>query len=152
MIGAGRVYNGTVRKTGVTAATDLCRLLAAATAPIILIRVEVFNETSETDEQAVFEIFRGTGGTAGTGVTPRPLGGVLDSAFAGTLVPLTADATKSPADALYSTAGSTRVGMLWHPIPEERIGIPPSGGLVIRLGSAISSADLRAEIVFAELC
>lgn len=151
MIGAGRVYCGVVRLTGVSTARDLCRLLAPSTGIVIILRVEVINESSETDEQIPYELFRGTGGTAGTAVTPRPVGGTLDAAFSGTLVPITADTTKSPTDAIYVTAGSTRNGMLYHPVPEERIIIPPSGGFVVRLPVAPSAMDVRCVINFAEV-
>lgn len=147
-----RTYFATMAGTSVSAAKDLFRLSAASDSCVELIRWEVTQDASETSEQLPFSLYRASTDGTGTSNTPNP-GEVQDSAFGGTLVVnLSADTTKSPTDALWRSGQNIGVGALFHPVPEERIIIPPSGRLVGRLEAAPGAAiNVSMTLVFREI-
>lgn len=135
-----------------SAAKDILRMSASSTSVLELIRLEVTQDTSETSEQLPLSIYRASTDGTGTSRTPRPLE-VLDSAFAGTAISdLSADTTKSPTEPLWSSAQNVLSGWLWHPVPDERIIVPPSGRIAVRLETAPGAAlAARVVLVFKEI-
>jgi len=147
-----RTYSVTMAGTSVSAAKDLFRLSAPSTGIVELIRWEGTQDTSETSEQLPWSLYRASTDGTGTSATARPFE-VLDAAFSGTcVVNLSADTTKSPTEALWRSGQNIGVGVLYHPVPEERIIIPPSGRLVGRLETAPGAAiNISMTITFREI-
>jgi len=142
----GRTFSLDFTIASLAAAKDIARLTAPATAVLELIRLEVTQDTSETSEQLPLSIYRASTAGTGTAATPRPYE-VGDNAFAGSaVVNLTADTTKSPTEPLWTSAQNVLSGWLYHPVPDERIIVPPSGIIAVRLETAPGAA-LAARVV-----
>jgi len=134
----------------VTVAKDLMRISAASTRVCILHSVTITQDTSEVSEQLPFQIERVSTDGTGTTVTPEKLGGVGDAAFAGTsTVNLTVDATITGVP-LHREAVNMLNGWYYRPTPEERISIPPSGRLVLRLETAPGAALTMTVVAIVE--
>ena len=144
-----RIYSLTFTTASLAAAKDLFRLSAPSTAIVEVLRCEVTQDFDETSQQLPFSLYRASTDGTGTSGTARPLE-VSSAAFAGTAVyDLSADTTKSPAEPLWTSAQNALAGWLFHPVPEERIIVPPSGRLVGRIEAAPSPAlTFRVSLVF----
>ncbi len=135
-----RTYSIDTTIAALSTAKDILRLSAPSTGVVELIRVEVTQDASETSEQLPLSIFRASTAGTGTSRTARPYE-VLDPAFSGSAVSdLSADTTKSPSEPLWTSAQNVLAGWLYHPVPDERIVIPPSGSIAIRLEAAPAAA------------
>jgi hypothetical protein len=135
-----RTYSIDTTIAALSTAKDILRVSAPATAVLELIRVEVTQDTSETSEQLPLSIYRASTAGTGTARTPRPYE-VGDPAAAATAVSdLSADTTKSPAEPLWTSAQNVLAGWLYHPVPDERIVVPPSGSIAVRLETAPGAA------------
>ncbi|MCA1571362.1 MAG: hypothetical protein LC798_13780 [Chloroflexi bacterium] len=126
------VYTARMAATALTAAKDLISIDAPATASMVVLRAAISQSGSETSDQVSALIRRATGAVgAGTVHTPRAHSPQAP-AFPGTaLVNLTTDETAG--DELYGEGFNLLNGFLWVPVPEERIVVPPSGIVVLRL-------------------
>jgi hypothetical protein len=147
-----RTYSVIMAGTSISAAKDLFRLSAASDSILELIRWEVTQDTSETSEQLPWSIYRASTDGTGTSANANPYE-VQDAAFGGTcIVNLSADTTKSPSEALWRSAQNIGVGALYHPVPEERIIVPPSGRIAGRLETAPGAAiSISMTITFREI-
>lgn len=135
-----RTYTVTMAATSVSAAKDLIRVSAPSDAVVEILRAEITNEDLETSNQLPMGLYRASTDGTGTSFTATKHED-SDAAFGGTaVVNLSADTTKSPTDPLYRSGFNIGAGALYHPVPEERLVIPPSGRFVVRLESAPAAA------------
>jgi hypothetical protein len=151
-IGVYNVNSGTISAIGATGPKTLLQYTAPSTRIAVLTRVRLGNINSEVSTQEEFEILRQTtAGTGGASVTPAALNG--GAAATGTAL------SASTAWSVEPTAGTSLVRDVWNivsgqielPLPEERIIVPPSGRIAIRLPTALEAAlDLNAVFSIAE--
>jgi hypothetical protein len=144
----GRMYSILMDGISISAADDLLRISSSSTDVTVLHSVTVTQDASETSEQLPFQIMRASTDGTGTSTTPRPLSDG-DPAFGGTAVTaLTVDTT--PGNILHREGVNVLNGFYWKPTPEERIVIPPSGRLVVRLDAAPAAALTMSLIAIIE--
>lgn len=132
----GRMYTAAFSAVAVTVAQDLFEINAPSDAAVILHRV-VITQGSDTDsEQLRFTIQRSTGtsGSGGSTLTPAPLA-VGDPAFGGT-VEANNTTRATTLTMLHSESANVLNGWDWHPTPECRITISPSGRVIVGLETA----------------
>ncbi len=146
----GRIYTVVADAVSETTAQSLIRLTAPTDAVLEILKVTVTQETLVASEQLAIQIHRG--GSAGTGaaVTARQ-NEEGDPAFGGTAIgTITADPTIG--NVLHRAAWNVLAPFEWHPTPEERKFVSPSGVIVVHLDIAPSGATLfTTEIAFAEI-
>lgn len=146
----GRGYTVTMDAVAVTAAQDLIEIVAPSDGVCIIDRVEVSQETQTSSEALAIQLHRSSASGTGTSATPRPIQ-AGDAAFGGTAeVDHSADTT--PSVVLLRSGWNVLAPYIWHPTPEERIIVPPSGVFVVRLESAPgASMTMSAVVSFREI-
>lgn len=133
-----RKYTVGVNAVAITTAKDLIRISAPATMVLCVTRAWVTQSGSVTSEQSRAIIQRASDSIAGTTETPRSFE-VNDPAATFTCESVTTDHTLT-LDPLEDEGFNWVSGFLWVPAPEERIWVPPSGRLVLRLAVAPSAS------------
>lgn len=133
-----RRYSVQVNAAAVTTAKDLIRVTAPSTMTLCVIRAWVGQSGNVTSENARVLVQRASDSQSGTSETPQALE-VGDPAATFTAATLTADHTLT-GDPMVDEAFNWVSGYLWVPAPEERIWVPPSGKLVLRLAAAPSAS------------
>lgn len=133
-----RRYSVQVNAVAVTTAKDLIRVTAPATMTLCVIRAWVGQSGNVTSENGRCLIQRASDSQTGTSETPQSLE-VGDPAATFTAQTLTADHALT-GDPMIDEAFNWVSGYLWVPAPEERIWVPPSGKLVLRLAVAPSAS------------
>lgn len=133
-----RKYTVGVNAVAVTTAKDLIRISAPATMVLCVTRAWVTQSGNVTSEQARAIIQRASDAQSGTTETPDKLE-VGDPAATFTCESITTDHTLT-ANPLEDEGFNWVSGFLWVPAPEERIWVPPSGRLVLRLPIAPSAS------------
>lgn len=140
------VYSAVMPATAVTVAKDLISIDAPATGSLVVLRAAVTQSGSELSDQVAVIIRRATGAAgAGTAHTPQEHS-AQSPAFPGTsLINLTTDETAG--DELYREGFNLLNGFLYVPVPEERIVVPPSGIIVLRLNVAPAASTLMIAVL-----
>lgn len=133
-----RGYNVTVNAVSVSTAKDLIRITAPATMVLCVTRAWVGQSGNVTSEQSRIIIQRASDSQNGTAETPEKLQ-VGGPAATFTAASITADHTLT-ADPTIDEGFNWVSGYLGVFAPEERIWVPPSGKLVLRLATAPSAA------------
>ena len=138
----------------VTAAQDLMEINAAADSVVIVHRVLITqsSDAGDAESEMLNVIFQraSTSGSVGSTVTARPLS-VGDSAYGGT-VERNNTTQGTPGNVVHAENFNIQAGLDWHPTPEERIVISPSGRLVIELPTApTDSLDVSMTVIVEEI-
>lgn len=148
-----RKYTVGVTALSVNAEVDLIAITAASTCAVCVTRAAITQGGNVTSEQNLAVISRAsTNNTTGaTALTPRPFE-VGDPVAASTVYSVPNVLNTLTGNPLEHEGFNWVSGYLWVPAPEERIWIPPSGVLVLRLANAPSAAKtVDALINFIEL-
>jgi len=147
----GRMYVGVFEQVSVSAIQDLFELNAPADAAVIVHRILITQSAGETSEQLPILIHRAsTSGSGGTTPTASPLE-VGSPAFGGTVE---ANNTSQGTEGTFIHAEGFNVlnGFDFHPTPECRPVISPSGRLVVELQAAPAAAlTMNGIILFEEV-
>ena len=146
-----RVYNVLMERISVSAAIDLIRLSAPSDAVLVLLRTWLSQTASETSEQLGVSVNRASTDGTGTSYTAEKHED-SDAAFGGTaVVNLSADTTKT-GNPPYGDSFNILNGWIWVPMPEDRLWVPPSGRIVLRLEDAPGSAlTMNGGLTFGEI-
>lgn len=154
----GRLYAAVFEGVSVSAVQDLFELQAPADASVVIHRVTVTQEVSETSEQLPIQLKRGEGsvtsGSGGATVTPTPLS-KGDAAFGGVV-------ERNNTTQLAVGTGAIKImhregwnvlsGYDYRPTPEERPQISPSDYFVVSLPTAPGAAlTVSGVLVFEEI-
>jgi hypothetical protein len=147
------VYSGHVLQSSLTTVKNLLVLTAPSSKVLEILHAAVTNITDETGEQLRISLWRasaaGTGAATAIVKKPHEVG---DKASDSTLEHTYA--TMEPtleSDPVVSLGASSLAGWYHDPIPEERIYVPPSGILVLRIDVAPASVSLLARITWREI-
>lgn len=145
-----RRYSVQVNAAAVTTAKDLIRITAPSTMLLCVLRAWCGQSGNNTSEQSRLIVQRASDSQSGTGETPGALE-AGDPAATFTCQTLTADHTLT-GDPILDRAFNWVSGDEWVPAPEERIWVPPSAKLVLRLALAPSaSKTVSAGLIVAEV-
>lgn len=145
-----RRYSVQINAVSVSVAKDLIRISAPSSMVLVVLRAWVGQSGNNTSEQARIILQRASDTQTGTSETPQALE-VGDPAATATAQTITADHALT-GDPIIDEGFNWVSGYLWVPAPEERIWVPPSGRLVLRLPAAPSAAKtVSAGMVFAEV-
>jgi hypothetical protein len=145
-----RRYSVTCNAIAVSTAKDVLRVSAPATMLLVVLRAWITQSGSVTSEMNRALLQRASDAQSGTSETPEKIE-VGDPAATFTAQSLTADHTLV-GDPVVDEGFNLVSGFLWVPAPEERIWIPPSGRLVLRLGVAPSaSKTVSAGLIVGEV-
>jgi len=151
------MFVATIEAAAVSAAQDLFAITAPTTRSVVVHRIEVGQDTSETSETLPIRLRRGVGATAGSGgsaVTPvrlRP-GAQTASATVARNNTTAATAGSGTLSTLARRAFNLVTGFVYDPAPEQRIVIAPGETFLANLPSAPDGAlTVSAEIVFEEV-
>ena len=149
-----RKYTVGITALSVSAEADLIAITAASTCAVCVTRAAITQGGSVTSEQNLAVVSRAStnNSTGATTLTARPFE-VGDPAAASTVIYSIPNVLNTLTGNPLEHEGFNWVsGYLWVPAPEERIWIPPSGILVLRLANAPSAAKtVDALINFIEL-
>lgn len=155
------VYTAAYRITGVTAAKTLMYLTAAATNIAEILSASVTNESNETNEQLACVLQRIT--TLGTPTATTVTAADHESLSAASASVVKGNVTASEPTYGAIAAGADIVGAFglegasslggwfFDPTPEERVIVPPSGSIGIRILETITSANLIVRLTFREI-
>lgn len=152
----GMMYVAPFQGVSISAAQDVFEISAPADAVVIVHRCEITDETSETSEQGVIKINRGSSGTTsgsgGSSVTPAPL--ETGMAAAGSTVERN-NTTAMTGGTITHKGGAGfnwLNGYLYAPTPEERLVISPSERLTFNLVNAPGAArTCSGYVIFEEI-
>jgi len=146
----GRIYVATMESISVSAAKSIIEFTASSTAIVQLLEAWITQDASETSTQEVAQILRKSAAGTGTAFTARPLE-ILDPAFAGTVrTNMTAEGTAG--NIMRHEGFNILNGWLYVPIPENRIIVPPSGILALKLPNTPAAAiTVSAGMIFEEI-
>lgn len=153
----GRIYTGAFSGVSVSATQDFFEITAPSSAVVVLHEVHITNDASETSEQLPVSIIRvpatitsGSGGSSVTAWKKSP-----GDASAGATVEAnntTVATTSSTLETIHRLGDNVLNGWHWVWAPESRIVIPPSGCVVVRLGTAPGAAlTMSGEITWEEI-
>lgn len=147
------VFTATASHSGLTAAKNVIILTAPADATVEILSASITNKSAETNEQLEMGVFRGSGGTIGTPTSlteaPTEVGSGSADAVA-THTWETADPTAGNALDLKGVASLS--GYYYDPTPEERITVPPSGIVMLRIvSSTFTAMDVDAVLTWREI-
>lgn len=135
----GRMYTVLMDAVSVSAAKDLMRISAPATAALLLHEVKITQDASETSEQLPIQIQRSSTAGTGTAATPEKLDPGDAAASATAATNLTVDTTISGSP-LWRESQNVLNGWHYLPTPETRPVLAPSGILAIRLDAPPAAA------------
>lgn len=152
----GMMYVASFQGVSVSAVQDLFEITAPADAVVVIHRCEITDEDSETSEQNVIVMNRGssatTSGSGGAAVTPAP----LDQGYAAAGSSVERNNTTPMSGGTITQRGSWGFnwlnGFLFVPTPEERPVVSPSERHTFKLLSAPGSArNVSGVLVFEEI-
>lgn len=152
------MYSAVFEAVAVSAAQDLFAL-TPSTRSVVVHRVEVGQDASETSEVLPIRLRRGIGATAGSGgsaVTPARLRppGTGTAATCGVVRNNTTEATAGGGSltTVLRRSFNAVTGFVSDPAPEQRIVVNPGETLVVNLPTAPGAAlTMYGEIVFEEI-
>lgn len=143
------VYTVIEPGTAYTTSRTVLQINATSARVLVLLRAWVSQLDSEVATAEEIQLLRTTTAGTGTAVTPAPL---QAAPAAVTTASRNHSAEGTAGTELFREGWEVRNGWLYHPVPEERIVVPPSGRLALRLPSAPeASLTLIAGMTFAEL-
>lgn len=149
------VYRASVQATGVTAAKTLLYVTAPATAAVEILSASITNVSNETSEQLEAALDRVSSLGTPTATTLTPSKTENGDQVAGSTVKgnITASEPTYASNSQQGKEGFPSVGgWRYQPVPEERMIIPPSGTVGLRLlTTSLTSCDFDVEIVFREI-
>jgi len=134
-----RRYSVQVNAQSVSAAKDLINITAPSSMVLVVLRAWAGQSGDVTSEEARILLQRCSTANSGTSETPEKLE-AGDPAATFTAITLPGSANTLTGDPIIDEGFNWITGYLWVPAPEERIWIPPSGRLVLRLPSTPSAA------------
>ena len=143
------IFNGVI-----TTAKTLLQIKAGATTPLEILRASITNATVDASDSGVAQILRKSAAATVTSQTAKLFDGSSTAADAvgGTAATGdTASAEGTDGDVLIEEGFNVLNGFLWLPTPEERIIVPAAGFIALKSDVTITSATLRAVMVFREL-
>lgn len=148
------VYEATIKISSLAAAKTLMHLTAPATAAVEILSASITNCSSETNEQleATFQRISALGTPTDTDITPVPKevgDAAADTTVAGNVTgsePTYASGTEMGREG-FSSLGGYR----FQPVPEERIVIPPSGSIGLRMLSTPTAFDALVAVTMREI-
>jgi hypothetical protein len=146
-----RVYTTTMNAVSVSTGKTLIRITTPATMVACLLRAWISQNASATSQQARATIHRVT--TDGTGTTDTPEKSMPGdpAATVTAAVDFTAEPTTS-GDPVIDEGFNVLNGWLWVPAPEDRLWVPPSARIALRLPNSPSPAiTISAGLVFGEV-
>lgn len=146
-----RVYTVSLDGVSVSAAKSLIRLSAPSSMVLVILRAWLEQQAVETSEQ--LEVLLQRASTNGTGSASVPekheVGDPVATATAVDNLTVEPTLTAKP---LVRDSFNVLNGWVYVPVPEERIWIPPSGRLVLKLNNAPAAAlTMTAGITFGEV-
>jgi hypothetical protein len=142
-----RRYSVQVNAAAVTTAKDLIRISAPASMVLCVMRAWVGQSGSTANEQSRTILKR----SSNTQTRTTEKLEVGDPAATFTAQSLTTDHTLT-GDAMVDEGFNWVTGYLWVPAPEERIWVPPSGNLVLRLATVPgASKTVSAGLIVGEV-
>lgn len=146
------VYTATFAHTAQTAAKSLIILTAPASRVVEILGASITNRTAETNEQLEAGIYRASSGTRGTPTAMTPVPSEVNDGAAGSLAEHTWGTDPTVGVALDWQGFASLSGYFYDPTPEERIIVPASGIIVMRVVTAsFTSVELVAKIRFREI-
>lgn len=150
-----RKYKATITGVSISAAGDLIAITCPATMTLCITRAWVTQGAGVTSEQNLAALARVStnNATGATAVTPRPMevGDPVSSVTCRSL-PTSLNTLSNAADYQENEGFNWVSGFLWVPAPEERLWVPPSGIVVLRLVNApLASKTVDAGINFIEI-
>lgn len=155
---AGRTYSLVISALAAASQTTVpfVQLAPPATCAIEIISFELYQETSETSQQeAISFTFRSTASTLPTSTTPAPLnyGDPASLLTGSTTTNATGAATVTGTSfALTHRFGFNMLnGLLWLPVPEARLIVPPSKFWTAQFVTTAASNTISGQVVFREL-
>lgn len=154
----GKIYTLTFAPSAQTAQIDFFEVNSPSGCSVCIHSVQVGQTTETGDAQEEFlpwfiKINHSTSGN-GTATTAQPLDATNPSTALATACETvaTTQATGGSPLTKWRDAFNVRAGLLWKPIPEERIWIPPSTRLVVGLDAApADSITWTGTLVFEEV-
>jgi len=145
----------TVAFSGViTTAKTLIQIKAGASSALELLRASITNTTVDASDSGSAEILRKTAAATVTSFTPLlydPSDQAAKAVGGTTATGHTATAEGTDGDILVDEGFNVLNGWLWLPTPEERITVPQGGIIALKSGTTITSATLKALMVFREI-
>lgn len=148
----GRGYTASLDAVAFTAAGGLLSIAAPADSAVVIDKVVVSQETQTSSEALAILLSRASaGGTGASTPTPAPLQ-VGDSAFGGTVNAGVFSVQPTLTTVLEREGWNVLAPYIWHPTPEERIVLSPSGIFVVNLENAPgASMTISAVVSFREI-
>lgn len=149
------VYNAQVQVTGVTTGKTLIYVTAPATAAVEILSANVTaigsNVTNQNMECTLQRV--GTLGTpTGTSLTASKSENGDQAAGSTVVGNVTASEPTYTNNTQVGKEGAASLGgWRYQPVPEERMVIPPSGTVGLRLLTTLTSTDLNAQLQFREI-
>lgn len=139
-----RVYEVNFKHVAVSAIQDFFEINAPSSGAVEILEAAITDDDGEISEQGYASWVRGhtTSGSGGTTPTAVPIGGSLDTAFAGTVEANNTTIASAGTTVTISPEGFNFVGQGYRhqPVPEARIVVAPSARLVLRLAAAPGAA------------
>ncbi len=146
-----RVYSVVMNQISVSAAKTLISVVAPSTAIVVLLRAWITQDASETSEQLPILIQRGSAIGTGTAATPDKFEPGDPVAASTVKTNLTVEPTYT-GNPFVNESFNVLNGFLYVPMPEERIILPPSGVVGMRLDANPAAAlTMSAGFVFGEI-
>jgi len=146
----GRVYVARMDAISVAAAKTLIDLTAPSTAVLEILRAWISQDTSETSTQEVAEIGRKTAAGAG-GAAFTPVKFAVGDSASGVTASIGPTGEGSGYSVLIREGFNLVNGWLYLPVPEERIQVPPSGIISLKLAQVTATITVSAGIVWKEV-
>lgn len=141
-MGVGRVYQSEITGIAVTTAIEFFHIQCPADSVVFIEEVSITQDTSETSEQLVLQMFRTADDESATGTanTPAPLE-VGDPAFGGTVRTNLAAGSSTKTTGLKREGQNVLNGWLWKGSYEEPLAIlSPTAGTAGRLTIGLVNA------------
>ncbi len=144
-----RHYTISKKFTGVTAATDLVKILAQATRGCFIYAVSV-TVSGQVAQDLEVHLQTGTGGATTPSITPEKKA-PNDTNFSGNVYDLSAG-TDTTSPVVKNDQNVHAVAGFYYSVPPlNGFQIPGAGIFAVRLNKAITSADVTVNIEFAEM-
>jgi hypothetical protein len=149
------VYTIDAKITSLSTSKSLVLLTAPATACLEILSASVGNAgTNVTNQQLEVEFARVTtlGSPVGTAQTPSPEENGDQAAAATATVNLTTEPTTVSTTKVFDHQGFASLAGYQHvPVPEERINVPPSGSIVLKMMTAPTAFDCVVSVRYREI-
>lgn len=151
----GRVYYVPISEVTVAAAQDVFEITAAASKPIKIRRVSVYNTDAETNEQVAVNLAYATGaftsGSGGASVTPVKTDQLDPTASFSAERNNTTGASGGTITVIEAAGYHFSGGWEWRPTPGEEIRVSPSDAFLVRIPNAPTSHKLSGVVVVEEI-